>query len=146
VGNQQSTTAGNRRRQRRRPRRNPPQSEQTQEQENENFAEDYESYEITKLDENKKISCSDATTTLDIKQGNYNAKRKMTSVVLNSNDSCPICLRQWDQFVETSIVAILECSHTCCAICLFNLHRECTKTQMDQQGTYMLPFSCTLCR
>jgi DNA-nicking Smr family endonuclease len=109
---------------------------------NEENNEEDEDYVKKNVDENKMISCSDATTTLHIKQGTYNAKRKVSRAILNPNDSCPICMRQWDQFVDNSIVAILECSHTCCATCLFNLHKECQTIEEN----YQIPFSCSLCR
>jgi hypothetical protein len=88
----------------------------------------------------------EVTTTLHIIKGDYNANRKSTSPTLSQDDSCSICLYQWDQFSDIAIVALLKCSHSYCASCLDDLHKEGMKTQTDQMGTYKLPFCCSLCR
>jgi hypothetical protein len=73
----------------------------------------------------------EATTTLHIMQGDYNTNRKTSSPPLSPDDACSICLCQWDQFTDIAIVAVLKCSHSFCASCLHDLHKECMKTQTD---------------
>jgi hypothetical protein len=89
----------------------------------------------------------EVTTTLHIIQGDYNLNRShATAPILSPDDACSICLCQWDQFTDVAIVAVLKCSLAYCASCLADMHKECTKTQSDQLGTYRLPFCCSLCR
>jgi hypothetical protein len=94
----------------------------------------------------QEMTLLDVTTTLHIIQGDYNASRKKTSPVLSPDDSCSICLCQWDQFTDVAIVAVLKCSHPFCASCLHDMHKECARTQSDQLGTFKLPFCCSFCR
>jgi hypothetical protein len=67
---------------------------------------------------------------------------------LSNDDQCPICYIQWTNFIDPSIVAILPCSHACCATCLLRFYRECENCQENgaEEEEDKLKFSCVLCR
>ena len=63
-----------------------------------------------------------------------------------TEDGCPICLKDWNQFDDSDLAIILPCLHAVCAPCLSRYHAECRKSFETDLGEYFTKFTCAICR
>ena len=62
------------------------------------------------------------------------------------DDSCPVCLKEWKNFLEADLAIVLPCLHAICAPCLSRYRAECKKTFETDLGEYSTKFTCAICR